>query len=232
MKALILEDNISYVWDYEMILEKLDVKVMGVHKTWIDMMGDLRKDPPDFMIIDLLLDQNEKGLDFIREVRNMYIPMIVCTGYPEDQFMDEAMKYGVKAFFSKPLDKAAFTYELKKLIKELSSQAASKKYLTAKDKGVVVRVPLHKIYKVVIDGNYSYVFTESGKKFVLKISLKKMLPLLDESEFIRCHRSTVVNKRFISQLDVSNSKLGLSNGEWVELGNKFKADVKQFFLKE
>lgn len=211
-----------------MILAKLNVDVVGVHKTWKDLIGEIRKDPPDFMIIDLLLDKNEKGLDFIKEVQNWFIPMIVCTGYPEAEFMDEALKCGVKAFLSKPLDKAALTYEIKKLIKEIK-QVEEKDFLLAKDKSILVKVPFAKIYKIEIDGNYSYVFTESGKKFLLKLSLKKLLNMVDPTNFIRCHRSTVINMNFVKRLDIQNNKIGLSNGEEVDLGNTFKSDVKSKF---
>ncbi len=228
MKALILEDTISYVWDYEMILQKLGVDVVGVHKTWKDLVTDIRKASPDFMIIDLFLDQNEKGLDFIREVQNWHIPMIVCTGYPEQDFMDEALEYGVHAFFSKPLDKAALTYEIKKLMISIQ-EADNSRYLLTKDKGVLIKVPFNKIYKIEIDGNYSSIYTLSGKKFVVKLSLKKLFEKLDEKIFVRCHRSTIVNINFLKKMDVPNNKIGLTNDEVIDLGNTFKNEMKAIF---
>lgn len=211
-----------------MILQKLGVDVVGVHKTWKDLVADIRKASPDFMIIDLFLDQNEKGLDFIKEVQNWHIPMIVCTGYPEPDFMDEALDYGVHAFFSKPLDKAALTYEIKKLMISIQ-EADNSRYLLTKDKGVLIKVPFNKIYKIEIDGNYSSIYTLSGKKFVVKLSLKKLFEKLDEKIFVRCHRSTIVNINFLKNMDVPNNKIGLTNDEVIDLGNTFKNEMKAIF---
>ncbi|MDA8693023.1 response regulator transcription factor [Saprospiraceae bacterium] len=227
MKALILEDNISYSWEYEMILDKLGVSVSGVYKSWKEIISQVRKDPPDFMIVDLFLENNEKGLDFIKDIKGMYIPIIVCTGYPEPDFMNQALEYGVTAFFSKPLDKPALTYEVQKIIHQLNSKEFEKNHLFLKDKKVRTKVPFSDIYKIEIDGNYSYIYSILGKKFILKISLNKLLSRLDKDLFIRCHRSTVVNYNYIKELDSINSKLILSSGEEVLIGSKYKPEIRK-----
>lgn len=211
-----------------MILEKLEVEVVAVYKSWKEFIAEIRKETPDFVIVDLLLENNEKGLDFIKEIKSSYIPTIVCTGYPEPEFMEEALNNGVRAFFTKPIDKAAMTYEIKKLVNEIRSENQNK-YLVTKEKGILIKVPYSEIYKIEIEGNYAMLFTNSGKKFILKKSLKRLLDELDPAIFMRCHRSTVVNINYIKTLNVQTNLLGLSNGENVELGNKFKSSVKTMF---
>ena len=228
MKTIILENDLAHVWDYEMILDKLDVKVVAIYKSWKEFLPRIRKDAPDFVIVDLFLENNEKGLDFVKEIESLYIPTIICTGYPEPEFRKEALASGVRAFFSKPIDKAAFAFEVQKIIQE-SKIKNKDKFLVARDKRVMVKVPYTKIYKIEIEGNYSLIYTVSKKKFILKVSLKKLLPQLDSSLFMRCHRSAVVNVSFIESLDSPNNIIGLSNGEQIVFGNKFKNDVKALF---
>lgn len=230
LRTIILEDNISFVWDYEMILDKLGVKVQAVHKSWTQVLREIKKNPPDFMIVDLFLENNEHGLDFIKEVKNLYIPIIICTGYPENDFLDDAIQNDVFAFLSKPLDKPAFTFEVKKLIKKITDERNSNKILLLKDKGVLIRVPFDHIIKIEIEGNYSYVITSEGKKFVMKMSLKKLLEKLDPSIFQRCHRSTVINLDRILSFDITNSKIEMTNGEWIDIGSKFKNAIKLAFV--
>jgi len=230
LKAIILEDNISTVWDYEMILDQLEVQVLGVYKSWKEALPNIKKDIPDFMIVDLFLDNNEKGLDFVKEARDYYIPMIICTGYPESEYMDEALALGVKAFISKPIDKAAFTFQVKKLIGELSGTDLTKEFLIVKDKGSLIKIPFSEIYKVDIDGNYSMIYLVSNKKYVVKLSLKKLMLNLDD-RFLRCHRSTVVNMEYVEKIKPSTSTVALSNGKEVKLGNRFKTSFKEAFRK-
>lgn len=230
MKAIILEDNISSSWDYEMILDKLDVKVAGVFKSWKEALPVVKKDIPDFLIVDLFLDNNEKGLDFIKEISDLFIPMIVCTGYPETEYMDEALLSGVRAFITKPLDKAALTFQVKKLKKELYGNDMTKDFLIVKDKRNLIKVPFSKIYKIEIEGNYSLIYLISNKKYVIKLSLKKLMTKLD-SRFIRSHRSAVVNMAYVEKVNSIRNMLVLTNGLEVDLGNTFKSDFKEAFKK-
>jgi len=229
VKTVILEDSLSYVLDYEMILDKLDVKVENIFKSWKQALASVKGNPPDFMIVDLLLEHNENALDFIEEIKNLFIPIIVCTGYPEKDFSDRALNSEVVAFFSKPLDKPALSYAIRKLIKDIIQDKTDKRYLILKEKGSMIKVPYNRIIKIQIDGNYSYVFTNTGKKFIQKLSLKKLMERLDESIFQRCHRSTVVNRNFVSKLHLGNNQVELSTGEMVDLGRNFKSSIKDNF---
>jgi len=232
LKAIILEDSISYVWDYEMILDDLGVTVEAVHKSWTKAIDSIKKNPPDFMIVDLLLEKNEKGLDFIEEVKNLFIPIIICTGYPEKGFLNQALENEVVAFFTKPLDKSALKFCIQKLIKSISANIVSQNFLVVREKGFVIKLPFVNILKIEIDGNYSYVITTKGKKFILKLSLKKLIEKLDEKTFIRCHRSTVVNVNCITKFDAVGSRIFMTNDEWIDFGSKFKNDFKNVFLNK
>lgn len=229
LKVIILEDNVSYAWDYEMILEKLDIKVLGIFKSWKEAIPAIKRQVPDFMIVDLFLDNNEKGLDFIEYVKDFFIPMIVCTGYPESEYLDEALQAGVHTFLSKPIDKSALTFHIKKLQKEILEANQANAFLVIKDKKNLIKLPFKEIYKIEINGNYSYIFLRSSKRYLIKISLKKITEKLDPKIFIRCHRSTIVNLDYIERLDVISNKIVLSNNEELDIGSKFKANLKKIF---
>lgn len=213
-----------------MILSELGIQVLSVHKSWQDALPSIRKEIPDFMIVDLYLDKNEKGLDFLKEIKDLFIPTIVCTGYPEKEYMEEALELGVRAFISKPLDKASLIYQIKKLVKELENPDRLSDYLNIKEKGNLVKVPFKQIYKIKIEGNYSYVFLLSDKRYVVKLSLKKLMNQLDEKQFIRCHRSAVVNLSQIESIDMYINKIKLKNGLEIELGSKYRTAVKKAFI--
>jgi len=228
LKAIILEDNISYSWDYEMILDALNIQVAGVYKSWKEALPAIRKDLPDFMIVDLFLENNEKGLDFLEEMKDFFIPTIVCTGYPEQEFMDEAIEKGVRAFISKPLDKASLTFQIKKLVKELEDKTTNE-CLIIKDKRNLVKIPFKEVCKIEIEGNYSFITLMSGKRYVVKMSLKKLMEQLDEKMFLRCHRSAVVNITHIESLDLKDNIIKLANGTELGIGSKYRSNIKAIF---
>lgn len=230
MKALILEDNISTSWDYEIILNKAKVKVQGVYKSWKRALPEIKSNPPDFIILDLFLENNEKGLDLLDEIKKLFIPVIICSGYPEESYHEEALKSNVYAFLSKPIDKPTFTYQVKKLIKDIEEKNIKANFLVIKEKRNFIRVPYQQIYKIEIEGNYSYIFLSSGKKYVMKLSLKKLKERLDPSKFIRCFRSTIVNLDFIESVNVNEGKILMKDGMSLNLGTKYKTNVKKAFI--
>lgn len=212
-----------------MILEKLDIKILGVCKKTKPALELIRKEIPDFLIVDLLLDNNEKGLDFIEEIRNYAIPFIICTGYPEDEFMKIALEQGAEAFLSKPLDKAALKYEIIKLTKKIKESCVNERNIIVKYKKSLVKVPQSSIRKIETEGNYSYLFVDNDRKYIMKTSLKKIMEMLDEDIFKQCHRSSIVNLDWVIQINSYDKSITLKNNEKVALGDKYKNTIKEAF---
>lgn len=227
--ALILEDDISIAWEYELILKELNVEVVGVIKSWEGALPAIRKASPDLVIVDLVLSNDQKGFQFIEGIKNLFIPMIICTGYPENSNIEKALELGVEAFLTKPLDRSAFVFQVKKVLSKSSDYAVSEKYMVVTERGKLIKVPYDKIAKIVVDGNYSYIVMDNGKRFVIKQSLSKIHDKLDHNRFIRCHRSCVVNLSFVSGIDAKNYKILMTTGEEEDIGNRFRKDVKSLF---
>ncbi len=230
MKALIIEDNISTSWDYEIILNKLNIQVQGVFKSWKLALQEIKSNPPDFIILDLFLEKNEIGLDLLEEIKKLFIPVIICSGYPEDEYHEAALKSDVYAFLSKPIDKPSLVYQIKKLTKDIKEKNIKTDFLVVKEKRNLIRVPFQQIQKIEIEGNYSYVYLSSGKKYVIKISLVKLVEELDPLKFIRCFRSTLVNLDYIQSVNVNESRILMKDGSTLTLGLKYKASVKKAYL--
>lgn len=120
LKALIIEDDITNAWDYEMILNDLEIQVQGVCKSWKQALPIIKKDLPDFLIVDLKLGNNENSFDFLNQIKKYFIPTIVCTGFPEKEYIDKAFDVGVDSFITKPINKALLSFQIRKLIKEIN----------------------------------------------------------------------------------------------------------------
>ena len=62
-----------------------------------------RKEKPDVVLLDLGLP-SVSGLDVLKEIKQIdpNAKVIIITGYPSEQMMEEAMKSGAFAFYEKP----------------------------------------------------------------------------------------------------------------------------------
>ena len=226
-KAIIIDDDINYALEIEMILDKLGVDIVSKFKTWKNSLDKIKKLQPDFVILDIFLAHKENGLDFAEKLNLLCIPYIICTGYPYEEYADKAFKYGAYGLFSKPLDKAAFAYKVRQLLSDLGEEELLN-FLPIKDKNIHIKIPLKEIQWLEIDGNYTSIVLVSGNKYIQKRSLKKHLSLLGAS-FMQVHRSYVVNTYHVKSLDTNTNNLKFRNGQTLPIGSKFKSEIIKLF---
>jgi len=101
--------------------------------------------------------------------------------------------------------------------------------LAIKDAGEVSRVPVKDILWIDAAGDYMCVHTEEHTH-ILRKTMKQLEEMLDPKQFVRSHRSTIVNKQYIdkfcSQLN-GEYYLVMSNGKELKVSRSYKEKVKQ-----
>jgi len=119
---------------------------------------------------------------------------------------------------------------------ELSTSSYSD-VLAIKDAGEVNRVPVKDILWIDAAGDYMCVHTLADKQstspentYILRKTMKELEACLDPKQFIRNHRSTIVNKhvidKFCSQVN-GEYFLVLKNGKELKVSRSYKDKVKQ-----
>lgn len=86
--------------------------------------------------------------------------------------------------------------------------------------GVLNKIAWTDIFYVLADGNYCYLHT-STKKFVIKISMRKLADRLENLGFLRIHKSFLVQLHHIDQIDVNNNVVHILEEE-LPIGRAFK----------
>ena len=101
--------------------------------------------------------------------------------------------------------------------------------LAIKDAGEVSRVPVKDILWIDAAGDYMCVHTQSNTH-ILRKTMKQLEEVLDPRQFLRSHRSTIVNKsyidKFCSQLN-GEYYLVMSNGKELKVSRSYKDKVKK-----
>lgn len=100
--------------------------------------------------------------------------------------------------------------------------------LAIKDAGEVSRVPVSDIIWIDAAGDYMCVHTHENTH-ILRKTMKQLEETLNPKQFIRSHRSTIVNKHYIhkfcSQLN-GEYYLVLNNGKELKVSRSYKEKVK------
>lgn len=214
MRVVIVEDELLIAEQLEDILTANDCSVIGIAQT-LEKASNLLHLTPDFVFLDIQLKNNENGIDFGNTLNQKGIPFIYITANTEVETLKEAVKTNPISYISKPFksNDVIAALELIRLKHQMKPKITLK--LANKD----VNVFLDDILFCEAKGSYTEIVTKQYR-YTKRINLKDFLEHL-ESNFVRVHRSFVVNKKqityktatsvFFNTLEIPVSKLYKDN---------------------
>lgn len=186
---------------------------------------------PDLIFLDIKM-KDMSGFEVLEHVPSQKMPLIIfVTAY--DQYALKAFDYFafdylLKPFrddrFEKSLDKVFNTLKkeetqddkirlnsLIRLLKQGEKEVIPRhKSLPIKLAGRIYFIDIPDIQYIVASGYYIEIFT-SNKKHLLRETLTKIMDKLDGGNFLRIHRSTIINTLFLEEIN----SLGLGDVEVV-----------------
>lgn len=229
MRTIILADKLSAPDTCVEVLRQLDIQLLNSYETWTEVIQATKKEPPDFIIAYLSSAGDENDFAYIKQLGELGILSVVIASQLEIQNMDAFIRAGVVAYLEKSDSSLALIFQLKQILAKSNLNLKRRDFIAVKKRGQLIRVPFPDICKIEIDGNYSFLYLATGRRFVLKQSLKSVMEELDET-FIRCHRSSIINLKYLASMNLRDSTVVLTNGMELEVGKKFKKTLKQAFM--
>ena len=203
----------------------------------IEAQQRLASERVDLIFVDINMpDLN--GVDFVRALTDR--PMVVfTTAYSEyaiDGFKLDAVDYLPKPFsfadFSRAAAKANSLYELRQ--GRLPAQPDSDSEATPKDREYIsvkadYKVSLVRIADIVYiesEGEYVRMHLCDGSTITTLFRLKNMEAALPSEQFMRVHRSYIVNLRAIRSY--VRGRIFLSDTEYVPIGENYKEAFQNY----
>lgn len=127
MRLLLVDDDISSMSALTNLLQH-DYK-LKMASNGADALKIFKKEPIDVVITDINMPKMT-GVELLRSIRersnDAYV--IVVTGYPNNDNMQDADKYGAYAFFTKPIDVERFMRSLSDIEKKLHYSNGQDRY--------------------------------------------------------------------------------------------------------
>lgn len=203
----------------------------------IEAQQRLASERVDLIFVDINMpDLN--GVDFVRALTDR--PMVVfTTAYSEyaiDGFKLDAVDYLLKPFsfadFSRAAAKANSLYELRQgrlpAQPDSDSEATPKdrEYISVKADYKVSRVRIADIVYIESEGEYVRMHLCDGSTITTLFRLKNMEAALPSEQFMRVHRSYIVNLRAIRSY--VRGRIFLSDTEYVPIGENYKEAFQNY----
>lgn len=210
---------------------------------------------PDLLLLDIQMPDLD-GFQVLREISPSELPVVIFTSaydqYAIRAFEAHALDYLLKPFDQERLHQAIerarvellksenreITHRLMELLSHVKSGAGaspgkSENRLVIKTKGRVVFLDLEEIDWVEAAANY--VRLNVGKEsYLLRETISRVSERLNPSEFVRIHRSTIVNVRKIKELIPVNSSeyiVVLKNGKELSCSRGYRSMLQQVIEK-
>lgn len=213
IKAIIVEDEPLARSGLESYVKEVDfIQLVATCEDALEANNAISHHAPDLMFLDIQMPRLT-GIDFLKSLSQP--PMVIfTTAYPNyalQGFELDVVDYLVKPYpfdrFLKAVNKARDIFLLKN--RTGTSSGTSPAYFFVKTTNKLERVVFDEITYVEAMENYVVIHT-SGQKIVTMMTMKNMEDTLPGNNFIRTHKSYLVNINQVTAIMGNEIKIGSS----------------------
>ena len=237
IKVLVVEDSALIAEDVAYKLRKHRFEVVGIFDKGEDAIEFLKKNEPDLVLLDIKLAGALDGISTGYIIQQNYsLPIIYLSDLADADTLNRAKQTRPSNYLTKPFNEADLVRAIDLAFSNFSSQrpaaAAGKKtdHVFVKGDNGFVRIALSDILFLHADRSYCNIVTED-KTYVQSVSMNHVFEQINNEDFIRIHRSYVVNVRKITAIDGNMVRVGKHS---IEMSKVLRDDLmnRLTFLKQ
>lgn len=249
IKAVIVDDEFLARQRIIKLLEShTDVQVVAEAKNANQAIEVIHEREPDLVFLDIQMP-GQNGLFVLKNLSLSKAPTVIfTTAY--DQFALEAFEVNAIDYLLKPFEQdrfdesleraktrlklersSAFNERVQNLMQSLDQQGQEVlQTIKIKDKGREIFVKVDDIQIVESAGNYVVLHT-TNQQYVYRATMSDMESSFDHTEFVRIHRSFLINRRFIKShryLTGNEFSFTMKNGKSLRSAKSQKPVITEF----
>jgi two-component system, LytTR family, response regulator len=224
IKTIIVDDNPEHLNQIENLIEdNKDIQLIRTFTNPILALHFLKENKIDLIFSDIEM-KGMSGLDLINSLSNPPLIVFVSSfpAYAIDSFKFEALH-----FIKKPISERELYTAIDRAKNRMRNISKSEDYIIIK-KGHsdFVKIIYNNILFIEADNDYVQIITKD-KTIRTHCTLKKILKELPKN-FIKTHRSYIINKKYASTL--SSSSIRISEYT-IPISRAYKSDMKKQLFK-
>ncbi len=224
LNFVICDDNLNILDKFSKILENIFIKYnydakIGFKTDDVDKLLDYVDDnKTDVLILDINLKSNKSGLEIASKVRekNKDTYFIFTTAHLEYAMM--AYKFKTFDYLAKPVTSERLEETIIRLFEDING--LPKRYIKIDNKKTIIDES--DVLYIKRDG-MKLIFHTRSRDYETYSSFNKIQDSLPEN-FIRAHKSFIVNINNIVNLDPVSNTIFFDNGSTCDIGPKYKKD--------
>jgi len=157
---------------------------------------------PDVVFLDIQMPA-ETGFDFLEKAQLPFTTIFVTAHdrFAVRAFEANGLDYLLKPVESERLAQAIGRLSLRKEMPRAAAPFEPSDYLFVSSGSSARFIQVKKIQYISAAGPYSEIFTDDGNKWMMLRSMKEWQTRLPRAQFVRIHRSTLVNLDFVENIE-------------------------------
>lgn len=219
IKCIIVDDDPMSLQVIKHFVEKTNfLELKEEFQSAIDASNYLMEENVDLIFLDIRMPEMT-GMDLVKTLEDDYEIVLVTS---ETDHAIEAIEYNVTDYLVKPIEYNRFlkaAKKAKKNIENLINLNDNQKDIYVKSEARIVKIDLDDILYIEALADYVIINT-SDKRHIVHSTMKGIEKKMPSKNFIRVHRSYIVNTDKIVSMEDLNIKIGDKS---IPIGASFKA---------
>jgi two-component system, LytTR family, response regulator len=219
------------------------VEIVGEAASAMEALRLIKQTEPDLILLDIEMPGGS-GFDLLKSLNNQNFEVIFVTAF--DKYGIQAVKFCAIDYILKPID----IFELSKAVDKAQAQIVRKKEnlrLTEfvanmdrleDDKRIALPlaekiefIAINQIIRLEADSNYTRIFLDCKKEYLVCKTLKEYQEILEPHNFIRTHQSHLINRRKIAAyIKTDGGYIAMTDGSSVPISRQKKEEVLKSIL--
>ena len=225
LNFLLCDDNIQILNKFAKMLDviftnnDLSAKVVLATQNPNEALKYAKNNPVDVFILDIKFDSNISGIDIANKIRstnkNAYI--IFATGHLE--YLILAYKCKTFDYLPKPISMENLESTILRLFNDIKGTTSNKNFIHIDNKDTLIKSDS---ILFIEKSKNNIIFRTTDSEYCVSSSFSKLMDKLP-SNFVRCHKSFIVNTKNISSIK--------DDTIYFETENKLSCSIGQVYKK-
>ena len=200
LNCIIVDDDLMARKSLEHLCKKIDaLNVVGIFENGQQGLDFLAANSVDLVFLDIEMP-NISGLEFVEKAK--ILPQVIFTT-SKTEYAFDAFEYQATDFLKKPIALPRISLAVEKAVeiqKQNNDYKASSREVYVKEDGRYTRLPFEEILFFENVGDYVKIQTNTGSH-IIHSTLKSIDEKLKSLEFLKVHRSYIINLRKIKDIE-------------------------------
>ncbi|MGF1638322.1 MAG: LytR/AlgR family response regulator transcription factor [Cyclobacteriaceae bacterium] len=220
-KCIVVDDD---AFSRDLVAKHIDrtgyLQLCQVFENAIDASNYLKDELIDIIFLDIRMPEMS-GMEFVQTLEDEYEIVLISTA---EEYALEAFEKNVTDYIIKPVEYARFLQAVKRAKKKIDlrrSDTEDVKEFYVRSDSKLVRIPVDKILYIEAMADYVVIHTRE-KKHIVHFTMKGLESRLPTKNFVRIHRSFIVNTTAIELLEDNSI---LIKEKMLPIGSSYKDNL-------